>query len=499
MPTHPRDNFEAFPYVEGDSSSKWSPAHSPPVTGKDRDPEEDIDHHQKKSVFAKVKEKAKKLRYTLSHKKKHGEDENATPSWGYNLDENEEEEEDHVDAEYLGAPMYESELAPEGCKENARQHPRANPVIAENHVLANNINLASGQDEKPFTSSEMSSEMIVESSLGNIKTGTETAAANTTIKRIQEMEAAKPSSPSKTLTEAVTEKLAPVYSTVTDATHALASKIQSLTFSAPLNPLANSSPATPKDAFSPATQKRSSSPMDQQASRLGKGTEQIWDKGDSVKEYLMQKFEPGEDERALSEVLFDALSPGKLPGDVGVVEKMREAVSSMLQADEAPQPVATHLAEKSLPRIETAPQPVASQLPAKSLPLAENSPKPVVATSSLRAETTPQPAAAKQSLRTKKTPEPVVARFVTKPSLPAKEAPQAILALHLPAKPSSQAKESPQALLATRLAAKPSLPEATPQPMITHLGSKHSSSAPIFTTTHMVAEEEDLERILQAN
>lgn len=74
------------------------------MTGKDRDPEEDIDHHQKKSVFAKVKEKAKKLRYTLSHKKKHGEDENATPSWGYNLDENEEEEEDHVDAEYLGAP-----------------------------------------------------------------------------------------------------------------------------------------------------------------------------------------------------------------------------------------------------------------------------------------------------------------------------------------------------------------------------------------------------------
>lgn len=72
------------------------------VLGKDHDPEEDIDHHQKKSVFTKVKEKAKKLRYTLSNKKKHGEDENTTPSWGYNLDE--DEDEDDIDAEYLGAP-----------------------------------------------------------------------------------------------------------------------------------------------------------------------------------------------------------------------------------------------------------------------------------------------------------------------------------------------------------------------------------------------------------
>lgn len=70
---------------------------------KDHDLEDDIDHHQKKSVFTKVKEKAKKLRNSLSNKKRHGEDENITPSWGYNLDEDEEEEEG-VDAEYLGAP-----------------------------------------------------------------------------------------------------------------------------------------------------------------------------------------------------------------------------------------------------------------------------------------------------------------------------------------------------------------------------------------------------------
>ena len=35
--------------------------------------------------------------------------------------------------------MYESELAPEGYKENARQNPRAVPVISEKHVLASSV------------------------------------------------------------------------------------------------------------------------------------------------------------------------------------------------------------------------------------------------------------------------------------------------------------------------------------------------------------------------
>lgn len=51
-----------------------------------------------------MKEKAKKLRYTLSNKKRHSEDEDTTPTWGYNLDEDEDEDEDSIDAEYLGAP-----------------------------------------------------------------------------------------------------------------------------------------------------------------------------------------------------------------------------------------------------------------------------------------------------------------------------------------------------------------------------------------------------------
>ncbi|KAK1322067.1 Low-temperature-induced 65 kDa protein [Acorus calamus] len=38
---------------------------------------------------------------------------------------------------------------------------------------------------------------------------------------------------------------------------------------------------------------------------------QLWDKGVSVKEYLMQKLEPGEEERALSQVISDTISPKK--------------------------------------------------------------------------------------------------------------------------------------------------------------------------------------------
>lgn len=74
-----------------------------------RDYEQEDDHNppSKKSVLAKVREKAKKWKQTLV-KKKHDNDDNATPAWGVNLeDENEEEE----DPEYLGAPSKTSSEA----------------------------------------------------------------------------------------------------------------------------------------------------------------------------------------------------------------------------------------------------------------------------------------------------------------------------------------------------------------------------------------------------
>lgn len=93
--------------------------------------------------------------------------------------------------------------------------------------------------------------------------------------------------------------------------------------------------------------------------KLGKGSE-TWDKGVSVKEYLMNKFEPGEDERALSQAITEAISPRRVTGDVGVVEKVKGAVNSLLHSDDSsssqsatratplspPVPVSTNLQQK---------------------------------------------------------------------------------------------------------------------------------------------------------
>ncbi|XP_042476231.1 uncharacterized protein LOC122057932 [Macadamia integrifolia] len=62
--------------------------------------EEDHSQHSKKSVLAKVKDRAKKWKHTLS-KKKHNPDDNTTPTWGVKLEDDDDQEDE---PEYLGAP-----------------------------------------------------------------------------------------------------------------------------------------------------------------------------------------------------------------------------------------------------------------------------------------------------------------------------------------------------------------------------------------------------------
>lgn len=184
-------------------------------------------------------------------------------------------------------------MAPEPYKETARQHPRAIPVVSENRVLLSSVkNEAEQEKEKP----------------------------------------------NKTITETVSDKLGPAYAAVSDATHAIASKIAGLTV---------------------ATDTGDDSAADNGMMKLGKGSE-TWDKGVSVKEYLMNKFEPGEDERALSQAITEAISPRRVTGDVGVVEKVKGAVNSLLHSDDSsssqsatratplspPVPVSTNLQQK---------------------------------------------------------------------------------------------------------------------------------------------------------
>lgn len=58
--------------------------------------------------------------------------------------------------------------------------------------------------------------------------------------------------------------------------------------------------------------------------------DQKWDKGVSAKELLIKKLEPGEDERALSQVISQAISPRRSPSDMGMVGKVKEAVTSWI-------------------------------------------------------------------------------------------------------------------------------------------------------------------------
>ncbi|XP_050236305.1 low-temperature-induced 65 kDa protein [Mercurialis annua] len=360
--------------LRGPDPSRWSPRSSP-TFGREHDMEEDHTHTptHRKSVLAKVKDKAKKWRNTLS-KKKHNEDGNATPSWGVSL---EDEDDDDEDPEYLGAPMYESEMAPEGYKETARQHPRVIPAIIEKHVPTINTAKSVRTTPSPRSASRTTPQVSPKAA-----TTPQVSPKAATTPQVSPKAATTPTTLSKTMSETVAEKLAPAYATVTEATYAIASKIQSLAISAPeqqipspktesppskssVSPKSPRSPAsslatysTIKGTLAPIIAPNSSNQPTRRAltrqestkhkevtfapeltapaaiattSNPVSTTEQIWDKGVSVKEYIMQKLEPGEDEKALSQVITEAISPKKGSGDVSVVEKVREAVTTLLR------------------------------------------------------------------------------------------------------------------------------------------------------------------------
>ncbi|CAD5325044.1 unnamed protein product [Arabidopsis thaliana] len=251
-------------------ASKRSPSGSPRK-------ENDGEHsHHKKSLFSKMKDKAKKLQHSLSTKKRHDEE------------------------------VYESKKAPEELKETARQHPRENPVITETNVLSVlPAKQDAEQEQKDCTGSKTEHPVISEKNvLSDVKhekaadsdtTTIVTESAEKTRKECTSQQ--EPISPSKTVTETVTEKLAPAYAKVSDATQAITKKIQDMAFPEPtereeeVNDVAEINTAGTNQP-------------------TGFNTK-VWDKGVSMKEYISQKFEPSEDDRELSRVISKAISPRK--------------------------------------------------------------------------------------------------------------------------------------------------------------------------------------------
>lgn len=177
--------------------------------------------------------------------------------------------------------MYESEAAPETLKETARQHPRADPVVSEKHKVPNREQRENDEHLSPNT--------------------------------------------------AVAEKLGPAYAAMSDATHKIASKIAGLSITTP-EPEKTSQSGSHKPGYDRSVSENSSN-LKQYGSG---GSPQTWDKGVSVKEYFMNKLEPGEDERALSQAITEAISPTKTAatGDSGVVEKVKDAVTSFFRHED---------------------------------------------------------------------------------------------------------------------------------------------------------------------
>lgn len=260
-------------------------------------PAKSLDHPEecstpKKSVLAKVKEKAKKWKHTLSFKKKNdnGEDHNTTPSWGVNLEEDYDyhvdDQEIDDDPEYLGAPMYESEMAPDNYKVKAREYPRPNPVVPEEHAAPS---------------------------------------------------LEKHSPASKTITEAMSERLAPAYAAFSGATTTIATKVAS--FTAGKRTESSISLAESEALYSAVGSDFENSDSESEPKVTATATSpQKSDKGISVKEYFVNKLEPGEDERALSQVISEAITPRKSADgddDISMAGKVRSAVTSLLQAQES--------------------------------------------------------------------------------------------------------------------------------------------------------------------
>lgn len=168
--------------------------------------------------------------------------------------------------------MYGSELAPEGYRETARQHPREVTDVSEKHVLPCSIG---GEAAKTVDNKE------------------------------------KPLIPNETIISETTVS-APADETVTEeVAHMLPSNIRNLTIGIP-------------------------------TAEAGQGPgQQHGEEGVSVKKYLLQKLEPMEDDKALSQKITNAISPRKAPGEPGMVDKVKGIVTSLLWHEESSQESST--------------------------------------------------------------------------------------------------------------------------------------------------------------
>ncbi|CAL9069878.1 unnamed protein product [Musa banksii] len=288
--------------------------------------EDDFSHHQqqaKKSIMVRVKEKAKKWRQMLVKKRHGGKENSVTPPWGVSLDEADEE-----DPNYQGAPKYEPEMALDSYEDSASDDqstthypsPSENSTITQLSAFDREIEMKQANDGHRQPASDHGGDVKV------IPAPPETTVITPTNDKTMVKDKYLPQPPvsnggdnDKTLSETVTETLAPVYTMISKATQALSSKIQ------------------------------------ESGPRYETTAKQVWDKGVSMKEYLMQKLEPREEDKALRDVITDAVTPRNVRhsfADVGIASNRKEPVSSLM-AKEEPIPLADPRSGRKIAQVRT--------------------------------------------------------------------------------------------------------------------------------------------------
>ncbi|XP_072983850.1 uncharacterized protein [Typha latifolia] len=297
------------PFDDEDEAQGYWTTPTTPTFGYGHYHGDDHDHHSKKSVLSKVKDKAKKWKHMLSKKKHEHDDASWTLPWGYGLDE---EEEDEQDPEYHGAPMYESEMAPDIYRQTAPQHhsPIQSPLSKYKKPTVykpNNVNRELEMKEANDVKKQPKLHHV------NAFKETDMVISPTLNKPAVIKERLMTSNNNKTFTEKVREMLALAYAFVLEITHKLASKIQ---------------------------EKRPEYEI------LVKKT---WDDRVALKDYLIQRLKPGEDDRALCQVITESVRPAmacrRRAEEKGAVEKVRERLSFRLDQKEPqgpPIPISTN-------------------------------------------------------------------------------------------------------------------------------------------------------------
>ncbi|XP_058082688.1 low-temperature-induced 65 kDa protein-like isoform X5 [Magnolia sinica] len=283
---------------------------------------EEEDHHEKKSVLKKVKDKAKKIKHTLA-KKTHvsdsDHDDDRNPAYEVHTtvireDDDDEDSEDepevhgapsgneagfpHLDRSFQAMNLSDKANPPTGSPDQFSPESTSEkaPIIQENlHPVPDTNNESQPSKDQPHASSYTQKISSATSALAQRAVSAKNAVASKLGYGQSGSATSTPSSGGTEYGRRIVEKLAPVYGKVADAGCAVVSKIQ-------------------------GSGNRSESPESEvKVTETESGVKRS-DTGVSVSEFVAEKLRPGDEHKALSEMICDAIQKKREEPESGSVQ-----------------------------------------------------------------------------------------------------------------------------------------------------------------------------------